>query len=502
MRFNISKYSTCGILVLLSLTFTSCEKVKNIFSKQKSSTTGWAYNSKKNGGFEYKKGYKQPTGPGLVYIPGGSFVMGRTMEDIMGDNNNTPRRITVESFYMDETEVRNIDYLEYLHWLRRVYSNNTKIYHNALPDTLVWRSALSYNEPYVRNYLRFKAYAEYPVIGVSWVQANEYCKWRTDRVNEKILIDKGILKYDTDQQKGANNFNTDSYLTGLYTGTVKKNIKTINGQERSVKWSDGLLLPNYRLPTEAEWEYAAYGLVGNTENERINNKRTFPWDGKWVRNPQLKNRGRFLANFVRGKGDYMGVAPNPNDGGVKTVEVKSFWANDFGLYCMAGNVNEWVADVYRQTSFDDMSEVNPYRGNVFKKLLIDSTTNKPVKDSLGRLVYIKQTQKELSNRKNYRTADNKNYNDGDLKSRINEEHSWKGNDKKGSDAMYYKHQNEITSLVSDVARVYKGGSWKDRIYWLSPGSRRFLNENRATDDIGFRCAMSHVGKYPKYKKRK
>jgi len=140
--------------------------------------------------------------------------------------------------------------------------------------------------------------------------------------------------------------------------------------------------------------------------------------------------------------------------------------------------------------------------NHFKKLLIDSTTNKPVKDSLGRLVYIKQTAEELSKRKNYRTADNRNYNDGDLKSRINEDHSWKGIDKNGSTDMYYKHNNEITSLVSDVARVYKGGSWKDRIYWLSPGSRRFLNEKRATDDIGFRCAMSHVGKYPKYKKHK
>jgi gliding motility-associated lipoprotein GldJ len=243
-------------------------------------------------------------------------------------------------------------------------------------------------------------------------------------------------------------------------------------------------------------------MVGNTVEERVTNQRIFPWDGAWVRNSEYKNRGKFLANFVRGNGDYMGIAPNPNDGGVQTVEVRSFWANDFGLFCMAGNVSEWVADVYRQSSSEDFNEFNPFRGNVFKKLVIDTLTNKPVKDKQGRLVYTQQTKEELAGRKNYRKADNRNYNDGDLKSRITTGDNWTGQYKDGSSDMYNQNKKEITSLVSDHARVYKGGSWKDRIYWLSPGTRRFLDQKRSTDDIGFRCAMSHVGKMPRYKNKK
>ena len=89
--------------------------------QKKSATTGWAYNDSKNGGIEYKKSKNQKTGPGLVFIPGGTFVMGRTQEDVMGDWNNVPKRVTIASFYMDETEVRNIDWLEYLSWLQRVF---------------------------------------------------------------------------------------------------------------------------------------------------------------------------------------------------------------------------------------------------------------------------------------------------------------------------------------------------------------------------------------------
>ncbi|MCT4600829.1 MAG: SUMF1/EgtB/PvdO family nonheme iron enzyme [Marinifilaceae bacterium] len=493
---KVKSISLLFISTLILLSLNSCSWLHGLFGGKNSSTTGWKYNSKDNGGFVYKDNYEQPTGPGLVYIPGGTFVMGQTLEDVMKVNNNRPRRVTVASFYMDETEVRNIDYLEYLYWLRRVFDKQNDVYHKALPDTLVWRSALSYNEPLVRNYLRFKAYAQYPVVGVSWEQASQYCKWRTDRVNEQILIDKGILKHSPDTQKGSNNFTTDTYLTGLYKGEVKNNVKNLDGSERAVNWSDGVLLPSYRLPTEAEWEYAAYGLVGNTTEERIMNKRVFPWDGSWVRDASRKHRGEFLANFVRGKGDYSGVAPYNNDGGVQTVDVHSYKPNDFGLYCMAGNVNEWVSDVYRQASFDDVSEVNPYRGNVFKKVVIDPTTKEPKKDSLGRLVYTLQTKEDLKNRKNYRMADNRDYIDGDFKSTINANSSWLQKPSKKKN-MYNPSAKELTSLVSNTARVYKGGSWKDRVFWLSPGSRRFLDQKRATDDIGFRCAMSHVGKRSK-----
>lgn len=487
------KYIAGLICLLCVLSLTSCQKVKNLFGKKKSATTGWAYNDPRNGGIEYTKVKHTKAGPGLIFIPGGTFVMGRTQEDVMGENNNIQRRVTVASFYMDETEVRNIDWLEYLNWLGRVYVNYPEVVKSALPDTLVWRDQLGYNEPMVKNYLRFPAYTEYPVVGVSWEQAAEYCIWRTDRVNEQLLIDKKVLKPDPEGQQDENNFNTETYLNGQYTGSVYKNYKKNGKEARPVKWEDGLLLPAYRLPTEAEWEYAAYGLIGNTEGERVAGTRIYPWDGSWVRNDGKKHRGKMMANFRRARGDYMGMAGFVNDGWSYTAPVKSFWPNDFGLYDMAGNVNEWVFDVYRPLSFQDMAEFNPFRGNVFKVPVTDGNGNIVEKDSLGRVRYRNQTDAELANRENYRIADNRNYRDGDLQSRISNDIDWKSGMDPGTSEMYYTNQKEVTTLLNDEARVYKGGSWKDGTYWLSPGGRRYLNQKKAANDVGFRCAMSQIG---------
>ncbi|MDE0986689.1 MAG: SUMF1/EgtB/PvdO family nonheme iron enzyme, partial [Schleiferiaceae bacterium] len=179
-----------------------------------SNTTGWAINNKKNGGFQSNLSYKgQETGPGLVFVEGGTFMMGQVEEDAVKDWNNIPRRVTVSSFYMDENEVTNVDYREYLYWLRRVYDYDyyPEIYKSALPDTLVWRDKLAYNDNFVENYLRHPAYNYYPVVGVNWLQAQRFCSWRTDRVNESILIEKGILREMPDQMD-ADHFNTEVYL--------------------------------------------------------------------------------------------------------------------------------------------------------------------------------------------------------------------------------------------------------------------------------------------------
>jgi gliding motility-associated lipoprotein GldJ len=484
---RINRFFQVSALVVAIMMVTGCKK-------EASRSTGWEYNNPKNGGFEKREFADQGTGPGLVFIEGGTFAMGATQDDVMFEWNNSPRRVTVSSFYMDETEVRNLDYLEYLYWLNRVYSlNYPGVYRKALPDTLVWREKLAYNEPLLEYYFRHPAYRNYPVVGVTWGQANDYCQWRTDRVNEMILIQRGILKMDSDQ-KDDKNFNTDAYLAGYYEGAPDRKLPDLNPAgkgTRNVKMEDGILLPKYRLPTEAEWEFAALGLIGNTLYERVVERKNYPWNGNYVRTDESRYYGSFNDNFKRGKGDYMGVAGNLNDGADVPSACGSFFPNDYGLYNMAGNVSEWVLDVYRPLNAYDVSDLRPFRGNVYKTPVLDAEGFRAMPDSLGHMKYRDITVSEAVNRKNYRQSDNINYLDGDYASSINSgDWTATAKDTSATNTMYDFGKS---SLISDHARVYKGGSWKDQAFYMSPGTRRFLDENDASNAIGFRCAMTRVG---------
>lgn len=484
--FKIKSFKFLGIFACSAMLLSACQK-------DRSNTTGWNNNDPKNGGFEVTPWEGQETGPGLVFIEGGTFSMGRVEQDVRYDWDNIPRRATVSSFYMDETEVTNVDYREYLYWISRVfYASYPEVYKRALPDTLVWRSKLGFNEPYVELYLRHPAYNYYPVVGVNWLQATDYCAWRTDRVNENILIREGILRVNPNQVD-EDNFNTDAYLAGQYEGLVRSDLIDLdpNKDTRKVRIEDGILLPRYRLPTEAEWEFAALGLVGNTVFERVTERRLYPWNGAYMRNADDQFKGEMMANFKRGKGDNMGAAGYLNDRADIPTDVSSYWPNDYGLYCMAGNVSEWVKDVYRPLSMEDDDDFRAFRGNVFKTQLREEEGEIAEKDSLGRIIWRDVTEEENTQRRNYKKADNINFLDGDYASSIyysNDEYNTGG--EKANKRMY---EWSATSLINDEAHVYKGGSWKDRAYWLVPGTRRYLDARQSTDDIGFRCAMTRVG---------
>jgi len=502
-----------NFVILLSAPALLASCKGGLFGKNKkasSEVTGWNYNDKNMGGYQVSKAKEQPTGPGLVFVPGGTFTMGQTEEDVMGNWDNIPRRVTVPSFYMDRTEVANVHYREYIFWLNRIFDptqpQNQAIINGALPDTLAWRSELSYNEPLVEYYFRHPGFNDYPVVGVSWKQAYDFCLWRSDRVNEAQLMKKGYIdKKHTNNQQDANNFTTKSYLLGLHTvtpgkgATSKKNpLKTPQGQPRTnVTMEDGILQPDYRLPFEAEWEYAAYGYVANNPRpskkegkrgeELVTNKQVYPWTANMNYSGLRETKhgswhGQFLANFKRGSGDNAGVAGGLNDRAIYTAPVKSFWPNGFGLYNMAGNVSEWVADVYRPMTNLDADDVAPFRGNKFTKLYKDPNGEYQINDTTGRVKTVAVTDAEVKDRRNYQRGNVINFLDGDSL----------------SDAAYGYGK---TTLVSDKSRVYKGGSWNDRAYWLSPGTRRYLEEEQASSQIGFRCAMDRMGS-PEGKGRK
>ena len=545
---NIKKNLAFKLIIVLITTtlFVSCNKTRDY--KDSSRATGWKINAKE-GGFQYNAEAKeQETGPGLVFIEGGTYTMGKVQDDPMHDWNNSPNQQHIQSFYMDETEVTNLMYHEYLEWLKKVFppeqDEYRKIYQGSLPDTLVWRNRLGFNEVMTNNYLRHPAYADYPVVGVSWIQAVEFGNWRTDRVNEMILETEGYTtrnaRYDVE---AGETFNTETYLnspTQTYGGndSITRGGKSSESLLRRSKDStdlyiqrkDGLLLPSYRLPTESEWEYAALGLVGLRSYNVYRGRKKYPWEGQYTRSGKRKSKGDQLANFKQGDGDYGGIAGWSDDGADITAEVKSYEPNDYGLYDMAGNVAEWVADVYRPIVDDEFSDFNYYRGNVYTKNYIGDdgkvkivTADSIVYDTLsngkiiarnlpGEIYQLPVDENETYLRTNFAESDARDYRDGDKKSSryyqsfgsddeeidVNKRmynsptHSVTVDDSGELDRQYDESSSR-TSLINNEVRVYKGGSWKDRDYWLDPAQRRYFPQDMATDFIGFRCAMSRVG---------
>lgn len=445
--------------------------------------------------------------------------------------------------------------MEYLDWLKQVFPPEDKdghyknIYLGALPDTLVWRSPLSANETMVSEYLRHPAYAEYPVVGVNWVQATQFSSWRTNRVNESILEKDGYIQQGSRYQVDAEStFSTDTYLNtpeNSYGRKVSefagKKATNKDGNVTYAKQTEGILLPEYRLPTEVEWEYAAKSLNGIREYNSIRGRKKYPWAGRYTRNGKRAEMGNQMANFKQGQGDYGGLAGWSEDKGDITTKVKTFAPNDFGLYDMAGNVAEWVADVYRPRVDDELSDFNYYRGNVYTKnkigedgklvvvdaqsITYDTLSNGRIiaRNLPGQLAKVAVDDNETYLRYNFTTADNRNYRDGDRVSskeyakltmdrhsenidsltasqRANVSRTMYNSpnqkilsDGQGGIVKVYDRSNDRTTLIDDEARVIKGGSWRDRAYWIDPAQRRYLPQYSATDYIGFRCAMSRVG---------
>lgn len=468
---NRAKFIKVSVLILLS---TSLLQSCFLFNKNRagiSGTTGAAYGTAIDSlSFSPYDIRNLPNPPGMVFIQGGRTILGSFEQDLLGTRDNIERTVTVNSFYMDETEITNKDWKEYVYYqfhpmvenmgknveirddpnspfTPAATSHNGQEMDDLVPDDNVWGSDFSFNDVYSQNYYRNPGFNEYPVVGVSWRQVVDYAKWRTDFVNyTKIVASVGYEELPDDFKLEFYNPDGSLQIPGNAAGDgdtqeiflneldqLQQDMITYMNTNKKMFIERGLYLPEFRLPNEAEWEYAAKATIGTQyldENEEY--ARIYPWDGRGVRNPYGKRRGELLANFKRGRGDYAGIAGNfSNDGDVVTAPVGTYEPNDFGLFNMGGNVSEWVNDTYRPLSFSDVEDLNPVRK--------DGTSDSE-----------------------------KNYGWGD-------------------------DRNEFRSLVNDRAKVYKGGSWKDVAYWMSPGTRRYLDQDKATNTIGFRCAMISIG---------
>lgn len=379
---------TVAMSAFLALGFlASCTSHKDKINRvgRSSSKTGIKYSEET---FKPRKWREADPAPGLVLIPGGTFLMGGGEKDVENSMNNRQRQVTVQSFYLDETEIANVDWKEFLASIRTEIGETRA--EEFYPDTNVWARDLAFNDPIAETYFSHPAFNMYPVVGVNWHQANEYCKWRTEKVNETI----------------------------------------------TEKDEEAVTYPSYRLPTEAEWEYAARGLQ---ESE------IYAWEGKSLRN----RKGQFRANFKRGRGDYAGWrggdGKHMTDGYMITAPVMEFWPNDFGLYNMSGNVAEWTQDNYRLLAFEDVDDFNPYRRKGKTEIRPD--------DWLDDITY-DNDESLLFNPDPLAPIENSDY---------------------------------------DNVKVYRGGSWADIAYYLSPGVRRYFPADSSHATIGFRCAMIRVG---------
>ena len=286
---------------------------------------------------------------GMVVCPGGTFHMGQTDEDVPVTLINMNKQVTIGSFYMDDTEITNNEYRQFV---QALYDDSLDvlgeeaIMRDYYPDTTVWMREFTHHmgDPMLEYYYQHPAFDDYPVVGVDWKAAKYFCGWRTSFLN-------------------------------------------------TTRAEDGLPpMPKFRLPSEAEWEYAARG--GRDMNP-------YPWGGPYIRN----TKGCMLANFKPGRGNYY------DDGFSYTAPVGSYFSNDYGLFDMSGNVAEWCEDAFNEAAMPVVWDLNPT----------------------------------------------------------------------------YWDDNEPRKVV-------RGGSWKDIAYYLQTGTRTYEYEDSAKSSIGFRCAVTYLGR--------
>lgn len=321
--------------------------------RETSVVTGWDYNNPRSGGFQKVPFYEQETAPGMVLIQAPSCTL---------TSEQRSDTLAVPSFYLSKYEETNAQYLAYLGFLKKYYATST--WKAALPDTSIWERITIDGDTmdwFAQNYLRSAQFANFPVVGLNHEQIERYATWKTDRMNEYILIREGILA-DREANDSAEVFNTFDYLNAINEQTL--DVQTLNpydnnklGQRR-VRMEDGILLPPYRLPNSKEWLIASLamhsGHIPKTDASGTVGKYTkITWFSA------LENRDKIAPNKAHISTD--GLPQQVNAG----------WSNSYGIQHLESNVPELVKDSMGYQIFGGSNE-RPYIPMLPDTSIVDS----------------------------------------------------------------------------------------------------------------------------------
>lgn len=394
----------------------------------------------------------QPDPYGMLYLPMGSYNMGPSDQDVPYASTTKSKTVSVQAFYMDETEITNNEYRQFVFWVRdsiahRIIGEEVDEEHLIFTDAyeqdydvphINWNARIEWSEPEQREALEVMYYPEFErfrgrreIDGRKldyeyfWIDYRDAARkggpgaplrqrGMTDR---SVFIKRDVINVYPDTLVWVHDF-TYSFnepMTKMYFSHPAYDDYPVVGvtwkQARAFGiWRTDLLnkylhqiggvsVQDFRLPTESEWEYAARGGL---------DLAPFPWGGPYIRN----TRGCFLANFKPMRGNYV------DDGGFHTVPVTSYSPNDYGLYCMSGNVAEWTSNAYDESSYDFAHDLN-----------MDYT---------------------------------------------------------------YEAKDDDPPVLK--RKVIRGGSWKDISYYLQNGTRAYEYQDTAKSYIGFRNVMSYLGR--------
>ena len=307
---------------------------------------------------------------GMVYVPSGTVHIGPSDQDITNTFVQRPKSISIMGFYMDDTEITNNEYRQFVYWVRDSLAHaylDHYVENDLGEESIDWEYEIEWEDEGLEDLFyqgddRFAGKKELDVSKLvyeyewyDWQSAahdkgqsprNSFIKRKKVNIYPDTLVWIRDFAYSYNEPMARNYFwhpAFDDYpVVGVdwHTANAFCYWRTVTWNTFQKRRGDGVNTEDFRLPTEHEWEYASRGG---------HDSAPYPWGGYYVRNA----KGCLLANFKPGRGNY------PEDGGLYTVKADAYFPNDYGLYNMSGNVGEWTLSAYNENSYSFVHDLNP-----------------------------------------------------------------------------------------------------------------------------------------------